>query len=330
MKTVWIKASPWKKEIVTTALESGADAVFVPKGYSSKVKKLGVITTIAVDGDLKLEKDVVEWEIKGKADEEKILKLSKTKKVIVKTRDWTVIPLENLIAQTGNLIVEVKNTTEAKTMMKVLEKGVDGVLLNTRNLNEIKKTIKVVKDVSERVPLQIAQITRVEPLGMGDRVCIDTCTNMAIGEGMLTGNSSGGLFLVHSESIENPYVAPRPFRVNAGPVHAYVRVPDGKTRYLSELKSGDEATIVNHKGLCQKSVVGRIKVEKRPLMLVEAECKKKTIATILQNAETIRLTQPSGDPISVVELKKGSKVLVFVEDAGRHFGMKIQETITEK
>ncbi len=330
MKTVWIKASPWKKEIVTTALESGADAIVVPRGYSSKVKKLGVMTTIAPDGDLKLDKDVVEWEIKSKADEDRILKLSKTKKVIVKTGDWTVIPLENLIAQTGNLIVEVKNTTEAKTMMKVLEKGVDGVLLNTRDINEIKKTIKVVKDVSERVPLQIAQVTRVEPLGMGDRVCIDTCTNMTIGEGMLTGNSSGGLFLVHSESIENPYVEPRPFRVNAGPVHAYVRVPDGKTRYLSELKSGDEATIVNHRGLCQKSVVGRIKVEKRPLMLVEAECKKKTISTILQNAETIRLTQPSGNPLSVVDLKKGSKILAFVEEAGRHFGMKIKETITEK
>ncbi len=27
MKIVWINASPWKKEIVTTALESGADAV---------------------------------------------------------------------------------------------------------------------------------------------------------------------------------------------------------------------------------------------------------------------------------------------------------------
>ena len=129
-----------------------------------------------MDGDLKLGKDVVEWEIKAKADEEKILALSKTKKVIVKTRDWTVIPLENLIAQTENLIVEVKNTKEAKTMMKVLEKGVDGVLLNTRDVNEIKKTIKVVKDVSERISLQTAQVTRVEPLGMGDRVCIDTCT----------------------------------------------------------------------------------------------------------------------------------------------------------
>jgi 3-dehydroquinate synthase II len=330
MKTVWVKSSPWKKELVTTALESGADAVLVPKGYSSKVKKLGVIKTIALDGDLKLGKDVVEWEINGKADEEKILKLSKSKKVIVKTKDWTIIPLENLIAQTGNLIVEVKNSKEAKTMMKILEKGVDGVLLTTKSVNEIKRTIKAVKEISESISLSTARVTRIESLGMGDRVCIDTCANMSIGEGMLIGNSSSGLFLVHSESIENPYVAPRPFRVNAGPVHAYVRVAGGKTRYLSELKSGDDITIVNYKGQCQNSIVGRNKVEKRPLMLIEAECQGKIISTILQNAETIRLTQPNGKPISVVELKKGSKIVAFIEEAGRHFGMKIDETITEK
>ncbi len=330
MKTVWIKAIPWKKEIVTTALESGADAVMVPKGCSSKVKKLGVITTIADDGDLRLGKDVVEWEIRSKADEEKILSLSRRSKVIVRTRDWTVIPLENLIAQTSNLIVEVKTAREAKTALKVLEKGVDGVILNTRDLAEIKKTVAQIKESSERISLQTVQITRVETLGMGDRVCIDTCSNMAIGEGMLVGNSSSGLFLVHAESVENPYVEPRPFRVNAGPVHAYVRVPEGKTRYLSELRSGDEVTIVNYKGHCQNSIVGRIKVEKRPLMFIEAECRQKTIATILQNAETIRLTQPNGSPISVVDLKKGSRVQAFLEEAGRHFGMKIKETITEK
>jgi len=330
MKTVWIKAIPWKKEVVTTALESGADAVMVPKGYSGKVKKLGVIKTIADDGDLRLGKDVVEWEIRSKADEEKILSLSRRSKVIVKTRDWTVIPLENLIAQTANLIVEVKNAREAKTMLKVLEKGVDGVILHSRDLAEIKKTVAQVKDTSERIALQTVQITRVETLGMGDRVCIDTCSNMGLGEGMLVGNSSSGLFLVHAESVENPYVEPRPFRVNAGPVHAYVRVPDGKTRYLSELQSGDEVTIVNYKGHCQKSIVGRIKVEKRPLMLIEAEHRQKTIGTILQNAETIRLTQSNGTPISVVELKKGSRVQAFLEEAGRHFGMKIKESITEK
>ena len=60
---------------------------------------------------------------------------------------------------------------------------------------------------------------------MGDRVCVDTCSNLGLGEGMLVGNAANALFLVHAESLENPYVAPRPFRVNAGPVHAYIRVP---------------------------------------------------------------------------------------------------------
>ena len=75
---------------------------------------------------------------------------------------------------------------------------------------------------------------------MGDRVCVDTCTQMEPGQGMLVGNTTEGFLLVHSESIENPYVAARPFRVNAGAVHAYALCPGGRTRYLSELKAGDE------------------------------------------------------------------------------------------
>lgn len=330
MKTVWIKAVPYKKEIITTALESGADGVLVPRGFSEKVKKLGVIKTISEDGDIKLDEEVVEWEIKGKEDEAEILRLAKTKLVIVKTRDWTIIPLENLLAQTSGLIVEVKDSKEAQTVTNVLERGVDGVLLNTQDLSEIKATVSSLKSSEESFTLIKAKITKVEPLGMGDRVCVDTCSNMGTGEGMLIGNSSSGLFLVHSESSENPYVEPRPFRVNAGPVHAYVSVSGGKTRYLSELKAGDVVSIVNYQGKAVKAIVGRIKIEKRPLMLIEAEAEGRIISTILQNAETIRLTQPDGTPLSVVELKKGSEVLAFIEEAGRHFGMKIKETIVEK
>ena len=51
---------------------------------------------------------------------------------------------------------------------------------------------------------------------------------------MLVGNSSSGLFLIHAETIESGYVAARPFRVNAGPVHAYVYLPEGATKYLSD------------------------------------------------------------------------------------------------
>ena len=330
MKKLWINVPHWNKKIVTTALESNADAVLVPKGATKKVKELGLIKTISQDGDLKLGNDVVVVTIDSKEDEKKALKESKSKIVIVKTRDWAIIPLENLIAQTKGLIAEVKNSNEAKTALEILEKGVDGVLLTTTNLSEIKKVASLVKRSTEKINLIKAKITKLKPVGTGDRVCIDTCTNMKIGQGMLVGDSSSGMLLVHSESVENPYVEQRPFRVNASAVHAYVRVPNGKTKYLSELKTGNETLIVDSKGNTELAVVGRAKVEKRPLMLVEADVNGKKISLILQNAETIRLVKPNGKPISIVKLKKGDEVLAYIEEAGRHFGIKIRETIVEK
>lgn len=330
MKKVWVKVMPWNKKLVTTALESGADAVMVPEGYTDKVKELGIINTIAKDGDLKLGKDVVEYQIEGSKDEKEIVELSKSRLVLVKTTDWTIIPMENLVAQTTNLFAEAKSASEAKTLLSVLERGVDGILINSTDINEIKKTIRLVRGMEETIPLTKAKVLKLKSLGMGDRVCVDTCSSMQMGEGMLVGNSSAALFLIHSESVKNPYVEPRPFRVNAGPVHAYVRVPDGKTKYLSELKAGDEVLIVNSKGTSQRATVGRTKIEKRPLMLVEAEVDTNKISVILQNAETIRLTKPDGKPVSIVSLKKGDTILVALEKAGRHFGMKVDETISEK
>lgn len=331
MKKIWVNVIPWDKKIVTAALESGADALLVPRGYTPKVKELGRIKTVAPDGDFSLGKEVITFEIKSKKDEEEVRHLSKSKILIITARDWTIIPLENLIAQkTKGLIVRVKNARQAGTMLGILEKGVDGVLIDTRNLNEIKKTIALVKEATPFLKLQSGKVTRIKPLGMGDRVCVDTCTTMKPGEGMLVGDTSSAFFLVHSESIETPYVATRPFRVNAGAVHAYVLLPDGKTKYLSELETGDEVLIVDYRGKTQGAIVGRAKIEKRPLMLVEAAWGKKKVSLVLQNAETIRLTQPSGKPISILSLKKGSGILIYLQKAGRHFGIKVAETITEK
>lgn len=330
MKQIWVKIVPWKKKLVTTALENGADALMLAKGDSAKAKELGRITTIAPDGDLRLGEDVVEVTVKGSDDENEIVKLAQTKKVLVKTTDWTIIPLENLIARTGNIWVEVSNLEEARTALGVLEKGVDGLLISVSDPAELKKMLSSLKESSGEIELVTAEIVSVKTLGMGDRVCVDTCTQMGKGEGMLIGNTSRALFLVHSESIHNPYVATRPFRVNAGPVHAYVRVPGGKTRYLSELKSGDEVLTVNFKGKSSPAVVGRVKIEKRPLLLIEAKAGAQNFSTILQNAETIRLTRPDGEPVSVVSLKEGDQVLAVIETGGRHFGYKIEETITEK
>lgn len=330
MKKFWVKIIPYNKNLVTTALESGADAILIPSGYTKEVKELGLITTISSDGDLKPARDVIEVSINSKEDEERAGKLNRDKLLIIQTGDWKVIPLENLVAQRRGLIALVKNAQEAKLALGILEKGVDGVLLDTRDVNEIKRTSKVIKEKGEKLTLCRVKITNVNPVGIGDRVCIDTCTNMRIGEGMLVGNTSNGMFLVHSESVENPYVASRPFRVNAGGVHAYTRIPDGKTKYLSDLKSGDGVLIVDYKGNTQVAVVGRIKVEKRPMILIEAKIGKYPISLVMQNAETIRLTKPSGKPISIVKLKRGDEVLGYMETAGRHFGIKVEESIIEK
>lgn len=330
MRKIWVRVDPWDKKLVTTALEGGADGIMVPRGFSEKVRALGRIQTISEDGDLKLEDDVVFFSIKSGKDEDEIVKLSRNKRVVLQCDDWTIIPLENLIAKGANVIAQVGSFEEMQTAFGILEKGVDHVLFHASDTIELKKILSWLRSEGDKISLDAAEVVQVRPVGMGDRVCVDTCTSMTAGQGMLVGNSSSALFLVHSESIANPYVSPRPFRVNAGPVHAYTRIPGGKTKYLSELSAGDEVMIVDFKGDTTIGIVGRLKIEKRPLMMVKATVGDKEITGIVQNAETIRLTDPEGKALSVVSLTPGDKVLVAVEEGGRHFGLKIEESITEK
>jgi 3-dehydroquinate synthase II len=330
MRKIWVKVDPWNRDLVTTALEGGADGLLVPEGCSEKVRELGRIETISEDGDLVLGRDVVTFTITSGADEEEILKRAQTQRVILDCSDWTIIPLENLIAKGADVIAQVRSLEEAETAFGILEKGVRQILFHPADAVSLKHALTRLRAGDSRTALTTAAIEEVRPVGMGDRVCIDTCSNMQPGEGMLVGNSSGALFLVHAESLANPYVAPRPFRVNAGPVHAYTRIPGGRTCYLSELSAGDSIQIVDYQGNTVPGVVGRLKIEKRPLMLVTAAIGEKTASVLLQNAETVRLTQPDGRPVSIVTLKPGDTVLAAVEASGRHFGYKIDETITEK
>ncbi|MCD5425862.1 MAG: 3-dehydroquinate synthase II [Methanosarcinaceae archaeon] len=254
--------------------------------------------------------------------------------LIVIGTDWKIIPLENLIAnltnENINIITGVGSSDEAKLALETMEHGSEGVLLDTDDLSQIKSTATMInKHPNSDLDLVSASIIEVRQVGMGDRVCIDTCNIMEKGEGMLIGSKSTGMFLVNSESEESPYVASRPFRVNAGAVHAYILIGD-KTRYLSELKAGDAVTIVNLQGNQRDGIVGRSKIERRPMMLVEAKVDDIVVSAILQNAETIKLVGSDGELIPVTELKNGDEVLVRIEDGARHFGMNIEETIIEK
>jgi len=358
-----------QKDRITTGLESGADCVLVNAGDVEKTRELGNIMVAAFALEEKSGADVFVVGKRGEGDGTKPLPteipgsstllmdkglnvggyvLIKDKHyehfaaelgkvcdyLLVTGTDWKVIPLENLIAdlqqQKVKIIFGVKSAEEARLAFQTLENGADGVLLDSGDPQEIKDTIKAAREIeSGSAELEAATVTKVESLGMGDRVCVDTCNLMQRGEGMLIGSQASGMFLVNSESEDSPYVAARPFRVNAGAVHSYLKIGE-KTRYLSELRTGDPVTIVNSKGEQREGIVGRVKIESRPLMLIEAKARDRTLSVILQNAETIKLVGEEGTPISVAGLKKGDRVLVRLEEGARHFGKKIEETIIEK
>lgn len=358
------------KTLVTTGIESGADCVLLKAGDVARAKELCNIRVAAPDNEADIvvvgigsegdgtkplpseisgSEDIARANqlvregktvagfvvIKNKKYEQFAVELGKScDHLIVIGTDWKVIPLENLIAGLQTLdvgiIAGVRNSDEAKLALETLEHGADGVLLETDKLSEIKKTIAVRdRHGMEKIPLVPAKVTKVKQVGMGDRVCVDTASLMVPGEGMLIGSQSNGLFLVNSESDESPYVAARPFRVNAGAVHAYIRIGE-KTRYLSELNSGDDVLLINSNGETRQAVIGRVKIERRPLMLVEAEVEGTRIKTLLQNAETIKLVGKDGKPVPVTDLKEGDEVMVYFEAAARHFGIRIEETIIEK
>jgi len=253
---------------------------------------------------------------------------------LVVGEDWQIIPLENLIARIGEettLVAGVRTAEEAATAYETLEIGADAVLLDTDDAGEIRRTVETRDAVGrETLDLEYAEVTAVEQTGSADRVCIDTGEMMNHDEGMLVGSMSRGLFFVHAETAESPYVASRPFRVNAGAVHAYLRVPGGGTTYLSEVGSGTEVQVVDTDGDTREAVVGRAKIEKRPMFRVQAETDNgDRVETLLQNAETIKLNTREGRT-AVTDLEPGDELLVYYEDTARHFGEAVEESIIEK
>jgi len=294
------------------------------------VKALGRVRVVAPDGDLVPGRDVFEIRITGSESEELAAEKSREGYVVVDADDWKVIPLENLVARSDRIIARVASPEEAALALQVLERGVAGILLATESPAAVKETGVIINRAQEEVALVPFIVTAVRPVGMGDRVCVDTCSLLSEGEGLLVGNTSSAFFLVHAETLENPYVAPRPFRVNAGAVHAYVLSPGGRTSYLSDLSAGDTVLVVRSDGTTREATVGRVKIEKRPLLLVEAESDGIPCSIILQNAETIRLIARDGSTVSVVEISPGDTVMGCVKEAGRHFGMAVRESIVEK
>jgi len=366
---VWVRTHT--KEVMTTAVENGISKFLFRSGSDDKLmaawSEIARIDAIIAsrDDSLKDSSGATVGTVRRLASASDLKDAEKTADsiegclLVEFTGDsWQVIPAENLIAAfhstKARLFVAAKTAADARLMMEALELGVHGIVLETEDPDEVRSLTSFLQERARegtRLEFKAATVTRVEPVGMGDRVCVDTCSLMAPGEGLLVGNFARALFLVHSECAESSYIASRPFRVNAGPVHAYTQGVGGRTAYLSELSSGSQVTIADALGRCRTAVVGRLKVEVRPLVLVEAETPDgERHSALLQNAETVRLigpsivaaannsapnppsasASPSWQALSVSEIKPGDSIFIHLQDAARHTGISIEEKILEK
>jgi 3-dehydroquinate synthase II len=327
---LWARVIPWEKEVAIAALESGVETLWVPNDCADSVRELGRLTAVCSEGDLREGRDFLVTRMRGKEDETAVLSSTPEMIWVVRPEEREVIPLENLVAHRRKIFAVARTPEEVALYRGVLERGVHGIVLETDSPRMMRQLASAARVEGGMVPLVSARITEVTFLGIGDRVCVDTCSLIEGSRGMLVGNSSAGMFLVCAENVPNPYVLPRPFRVNAGAVHSYCRLPAGRTGYLSELAAGSEVLLVNDHGEGEMAAVGRVKVERRPLLLVRAEGPGgASHSVILQNAETIRLVDGSGRTVSVAKLSVGDSVLLAEERAGRHFGVAVEESIRE-
>ena len=321
---ILVKVVPYDKSLVTAALEAGADGIIVEPERVEEVQGLGRIRTLTPD-------EVTIRSVADKDGEEAAAESLRQGENVLLKQGWEIIPVENLLAlEKGELGLEAASAHQARLAAGILEKGADFLVLLPEAAGEMANIVRDLRLSEGRLGLERARITEVRPVGLGHRVCVDTCSLLQTGQGVLAGNSSAFTFLVQAETEENPYVASRPFRINAGAVHSYTVLPGDRTCYLEELRAGDEALVVDARGETQLATVGRVKIEVRPLLLISAKTEFGEGQVFLQNAETIRLLTPEGLPVSVVSLKEGDEVLCRKEQGGRHFGMRITENIEER
>jgi 3-amino-4-hydroxybenzoic acid synthase len=250
-------------------------------------------------------------------------------------RDPTKIPLEIVLAAAegaeGQTITIVEDVEEAQIVFGVLERGSDGVLMAVRAVGDATALKTAADDQEKDLDLVELKVTGISHVGMGQRACIDTCSYLHEDEGMLIGSHSKGMILCVSETHPLPYMPTRPFRVNAGAIHSYTMSKDGHTNYLSDLKSGSKVLAVDVKGQTRLVTVGRVKIESRPLLQVDAVSSDgRTVNLILQDDWHVRVLGPGGVVYNSTHLAPGDVLLGYLPTEERHVGYPINEFCLEQ
>lgn len=275
-------------------------------------------------------------EIRGPDDLARALALLPARgPLVVRWAEERLIPLENLLAErpAGRPVwVVTDRPREVPGALGALEAGADAVVVEVAEPAGLDALLEALEPTG---PVELAweavAVRRVVAAGLGDRVIVDTTSILGPSEGLLVGSSAAFLLHVPSEAEGSRFTRPRPFRVNAGSAHSYVLRADGSTRYLAELAPGDALLAARPppEGGTRPVRVGRLKVERRPMVLVEVERRGRPFTVFLQEAETVRLSGPDGRR-PTTGLEPGHSVFGVDLPAARHLGRAIEETIDER
>ncbi|MDD4701380.1 MAG: 3-dehydroquinate synthase II, partial [Desulfovibrio sp.] len=178
MSRIYFNCVPFDKGDVTLALESGVDGVIVPRDHVEQVAGLSRCPVWPAE-----ETPLVGLTVK--ADEEAVLQRLHAGEHVVLARGWEVIPVENLLAQSDSVLVEAGTLDEARLAAGILERGVAGIVVSRAAVADLKDIVAQCKMARSREELVPGVITRVDPVGLGHRVCADTLSLLRKGQGML-------------------------------------------------------------------------------------------------------------------------------------------------
>jgi 3-amino-4-hydroxybenzoic acid synthase len=118
--------------------------------------------------------------------------------------------------------------------------------------------------------------------------------------------------------------------VNAGAIHSYLLCPENQTRYLSDVSSGDAVLGVDSSGRGRNLVVGRVKIERRPLRMIQFEREGQWGAAFVQDDWHVRVIGAGGEVLNVTDCRPGTKLLGVQKGEARHCGIPIEEELIER
>lgn len=106
------------------------------------------------------------------------------------------------------------------------------------------------------------EIEYIKPIGKGENVCLIFNSDFEKGKAIFSGVCSRALFIIQGNSES---------KIDAGCVSAYILCKDNKTKYLNEIRRGDEIFMANMNGMDTKRIIKKSKINSCEMLLVKGK-----------------------------------------------------------